>query len=209
MSNLKIEKMILGSVETNCYFIYKEGQTQVMCIDPADNGEKIFSHLKNKGLQVGRILLTHGHFDHILGANQLRSLSSAKIYAYIEEKDVLEDPIINISDQIGISYVVIADEFLKEGDKITVGDLTCTLIATPGHTKGSCCYYFEDEQALISGDTLFLESVGRTDLPTGSGGTLGRSLKNKLMKLPNEVKVYPGHGDTTTIGHERAYNPFC
>lgn len=209
MNSLKIEKMVLGSVQTNCYFIYREGQSQVMCVDPADNGEKIFSHLKNKGLQVGGILLTHGHFDHILGVNKLRSLSGAKVYAYMEEKVVLEDAMVNVSAQIGESYVVEPEVYLSDGDEITVGDVTCTLIATPGHTVGSCCYYFKEDKVLMSGDTLFLESVGRTDLPTGSGGTLGRSLKNKLMKLPDDIKVYPGHEASTTIGHERANNPFC
>ncbi|GFI70355.1 putative metallo-hydrolase [Lachnospiraceae bacterium] len=86
--------------------------------------------------------------------------------------------------------------------------MTCRLIATPGHTKGSCCYYFEDNKILISGDTLFQESVGRTDLPTGSMGVLVRSVKEKLMPLPEEVKVYPGHGESTTIGYEKQYNPF-
>lgn len=101
-----------------------------------------------------------------------------------------------------------ADVYLKDGEEVTIEGMTCRLIATPGHTKGSCCYYFEDNKILISGDTLFQESVGRTDLPTGSMGVLVRSVKEKLMPLPEEVKVYPGHGESTTIGYEKQYNPF-
>ncbi len=98
--------------------------------------------------------------------------------------------------------------YVKDGEEITIAGMTFRLIATPGHTKGSCCYYFEEDKLLISGDTLFQESVGRTDLPTGSMSTLVRSVKEKLLSLPEDVKVYPGHGEATSIGYEKAYNPF-
>lgn len=209
MSELKIGRMVLGSVQTNCFYIYREGQKEVICVDPADQGNKIFTQLQKKGLQISGIILTHGHFDHILGVKELKKLSGAKIYAYKEEKCVLENPSTNVSAQVGSSYVITADEYLEDGALVTIGDMTFNLIATPGHTVGSCCYYFKEDKVLISGDTLFLESVGRSDLPTGSGATLGRSIKNKLMILPDDVKVYPGHGDSTSIGHERIYNPYC
>ena len=102
-----------------------------------------------------------------------------------------------------------ADKYLKDGEKITIADMTCKLIATPGHTVGSCCYYFEEAGILIAGDTLFTESVGRTDLATGSMSALSRSIKERLFALPDETKVYPGHGESTTIGHEKQYNPFA
>ena len=101
-----------------------------------------------------------------------------------------------------------ANTLLKDGEEVTIEGMTFKLIATPGHTQGSCCYYFEEANMLISGDTLFEESVGRTDLPTGSMSTLVRSVKDKLFELPDDVVVYPGHGDSTTIGHEKKYNPF-
>lgn len=104
--------------------------------------------------------------------------------------------------------MVKADVYVKDGEEITIAGMTFRLIATPGHTKGSCCYYFEEDKLLISGDTLFQESVGRTDLPTGSMSTLVRSVKEKLLSLPEDVKVYPGHGEATSIGYEKAYNPF-
>lgn len=210
MADLKIGRLMLGVCQTNCYFVYREGTNDVIFFDPADKGDYIYEKLKEKNLNVKGILLTHGHFDHIWGTNKLRELSGAPIYAYEEEKVLCEDAVTNVSDRMGRPYTVIPDRYLKDGEEITIAGITCKLIATPGHTVGSCCYYFEEDGILVAGDTLFLESVGRTDLPTGSIGamTLVRSIKDRLFKLPDETKVYPGHGDVTTIGHEKKYNPF-
>ncbi len=208
MADLKIGRMMLGVCQTNCYFVYREGQSDVILFDPADRGDYIYETLQKHGFKVAGILLTHGHFDHIWGSKKLRELSGAKIYAYEDEKDVCEDSGLNVSAQAGRAYTVEADGYLEDGDEITLAGMTCKLLATPGHTKGSCCYYFEEDGILISGDTLFQESVGRTDLPTGSMSKLVRSVKEKLMCLPDEVKVYPGHGESTTIGYERENNAF-
>lgn len=208
MSDLKIGRLMLGIVQTNCYFVYREGTSDVIFFDPADKGDYIYETLKEKDLHVKGILLTHGHFDHIWGCNKLRELSGAPIYAYEEEKVLCEDAVVNVSEQVGRPYTVIPDRYLKDGEEITIADMTCKLIATPGHTVGSCCYYFEEAGILIAGDTLFQESVGRTDLATGSAGALVRSIKDKLFTLPDDTKVYPGHGDVTTIGNEKQYNPF-
>ncbi len=139
---------------------------------------------------------------------ELKALSGAPVYAYEAEKEVCEDAVLNVSGNVGRACTVAADFYVKDEEEITIAGVTCRLIATPGHTKGSCCYYFESDKILISGDTLFQESVGRTDLPTGSMSTLVRSVKEKLLPLPESVKVYPGHGDSTTIGHEKKYNAF-
>ncbi|MBR6770624.1 MAG: MBL fold metallo-hydrolase [Lachnospiraceae bacterium] len=208
MAGLKIGRMILGMCQTNCYFVYKEGSKDVILFDPADAGEHLYKTLTEKGFRVAGILLTHSHFDHIWGSNQLRQLSGTQIRAYQEEKQVCEDAEKNVSAQVGRPYTVIPDVYLEDGAEITIADMSCRLMATPGHTVGSCCYYFKEAGILISGDTLFQGSVGRTDLPTGSMGTLVRSIKDKLFILPDEVKVYPGHGDATTIGEEKQYNPF-
>ena len=208
MSDLKIGRMVIGSVQTNCYFVYREGTSDVIFFDPADKGDYIYETLKDKGFNVKGILLTHAHFDHIWGCNKLRELSGAPVYAYEAEKVLCEDAVTNVSEQVGRPYTVIPDRYLKDGEEITVADMTCRLIATPGHTVGSCCYYFEEDGMLIAGDTLFQESVGRTDLATGSMGELVRSIKDKLFTLPDDTKVYPGHGDSTTIGYEKEYNPF-
>ena len=208
MADLKIGRMVIGSVQTNCYFVYREGSNDVIFFDPADKGDYIYETLKEKDLRVKGILLTHAHFDHIWGCNRLRELSGAPLYAYEAEKVLCEDAVTNVSEQVGRPCTVIPDRYLKDGEEITIADITCKLIATPGHTVGSCCYYFEEAGMLISGDTLFQESVGRTDLATGSMSTLIRSIKDKLLVLPDETKVYPGHGDVTSIGYEKQYNLF-
>lgn len=208
MANLKIGRIVMGMCQTNCYFVYPEGKSEVILFDPADKGDYIYHSLRDKGFTVAAILLTHGHFDHIWGLEKLKELSGAKVYAYEEEKEVCENASVNVSKGAGRPCEITADEYVKDGATISVAGMSCQLIATPGHTKGSCCYYFEEEGILISGDTLFQESVGRTDLPTGSMSALVRSVKEKLMVLPADVKVYPGHGESTTIGYEKEYNPF-
>ena len=179
-----------------------KGQTKRLCLN------YIYDTLSEKGFQVAAILLTHGHFDHIWGVEELQKLSGARVYAYEGEKALCEDADLNVSERAGRPCTIKADFYVKDGKEITIEGITCRLIATPGHTAGSCCYYFEDAGILFSGDTLFCESVGRTDLPTGSMSALVRSVREKLLPLPDEVKVYPGHGESTTIGHEKKYNAF-
>lgn len=208
MGKLKIGRLMLGICQTNCYFVYREDTNDVIFFDPADKGDYIYETLREKGFQVKGILLTHAHFDHIWGVNRLQELSGAPLYAYEEERALCEDAVKNVSDQVGRPCTVKPDRYLKNQEEITIAEMTCRVIATPGHTIGSCCYYFEEEGILIAGDTLFQESVGRTDLATGSMGALTRSVKERLFLLPDETKVYPGHGDSTTIGHEKKYNPF-
>lgn len=208
MSDLKIGKMVLSSCATNCYFVYHEGQNKVLVFDPGDRGDYIYSTLKANGFEVDTIFLTHGHFDHIWGCSKLRQMSSAKVYALDAEEELLSSAQMNVSEMAGRACTLKVNEFLKDGQEIEALGFKIKVLATPGHTKGSCCYYFENDGILISGDTLFEESVGRTDFPTGSASELGHSIETKLAPLPDETVVYPGHGASTTIGHERDYNPF-
>lgn len=208
MGSLKIGKITLGVCQTNSYFVYEEGRNEVLFFDPADKGEYIFEALKSKGFQVGAILLTHGHFDHIWGVQKLKELSGAKLYAYEGEEKLCKDSTLNVSAQAGRACSVEPDVLFKDGEEFNLSGISGKVIATPGHTGGSCCYYFEKDKILISGDTLFQESVGRTDFPTGSMSTLIRSINEKLMILPEDVKVYPGHGPSTTIGYEKMNNSF-
>ena len=208
MADLKIGRIVLGSVSTNCYFVYEEGKSKAIVFDPADRGEHIYRGLKDKGLFVAAILLTHGHFDHIWGVEELKKLSGAKVYAWEKEEKLCKSPKLNISEAAGKACSITPDVLLKDEEEICIAGLSCKLLATPGHTEGSCCYYFEKDKILLSGDTLFQESVGRTDFPTGSMSRLVRSVREKLLTLPDEVKVYPGHGDVTTIGFEKKNNPF-
>ena len=204
---LKIGKFILSSCATNCYFVYEEGKKDVIFFDPGDRGEYIYEKLTEAGFHIAAIYLTHGHFDHIEGCNELRNLTGAKVYALDVEKELLEDPATNLSGAFGSAYTVAADGFVKDGDVCTEAGMTFKVIATPGHTKGGCCYYFEEDGILIAGDTLFEESVGRIDFPGGSASELIHSIREKLFLLPDDTKVYPGHGEATTIGHEKEYNP--
>lgn len=209
MSDIRIGRMTLGVCATNCYFLYREGSSEIIFVDPADRGADIYEALKKKGLKIAAILLTHGHFDHIWGAQKLRELSGAKIYALDAEKVVCQDAYVNVSAQAGRKATIDPDEWLADGQELSFAGVSLKVIATPGHTIGSCCYYVPEAGFLVAGDTLFAGSVGRTDFPTGSMSKLIRSIKEKLFVLPDETKVYPGHGEETTIGEEKQYNPFC
>ena len=206
---LRIKSAVLGAVGTNCYLVYNEKTKKAVIVDPADNAPYIKSQCISLGIEPEAILLTHGHFDHIGGAEQLRRLSGAKLYAPLEEKALCMDPYANLSLQFGSKTVVEADQWLSDGQKLTLAGIDFLVISTPGHTAGSTCYYVEEAKILLSGDTLFAGSVGRTDFPTGSMGKLVRSVKEKLFVLPDGTKVYPGHGEYTTIGEEKEYNPYC
>ena len=205
MENVRIGRMTLGVCATNCYFLYREGSQKIIFIDPADRGADIYAALTGKGFLVEAILLTHGHFDHIWGAARLRELTGAKIYALEAEKVVCQDAYVNVSAQMGRKAVIDPDEWLTDGQKLQAADLTLQVIATPGHTIGSACYYVPEAGILVAGDTLFAGSVGRTDFPTGSMSKLVRSIKEKLFVLPEDTRVYPGHGESTTMRN----NPYC
>lgn len=200
-----IRSMVMGPVATNCYYFYNEETGQAVVVDPPVKGGWIHEHLLGKGLKVVAILITHGHFDHISGVEELKTASHAKVYAPLPEKEILSDPSLNLSDE-GIS--VAADQYLTDNEELLIAGIPVRMLLTPGHTGGGCCYYLENEKVLFSGDTLFAGSVGRTDLPTGSFEKLIASIREKLMVLPDEVTVYPGHGESTTIGEERMYNPY-
>ena len=211
---VQVGMFTLGMVGTNCYFVFDEtvtddeGFRHCVFFDPADRGERIFAALTDNKLRVDLILLTHGHFDHIGGADELRTLTGARLGCYNKEEAICKDPYLNLSNDYGMHLKVQPDILYDDGDLIEAAGLSMRLIATPGHTSGGCCFYFEKEKILICGDTLFEESVGRTDYPTSSTSELIRSIKDKLFCLPEDVICYPGHGEVTTIGHEKVYNPF-
>lgn len=208
MADLKIGRMTVGMYGTNCYLVYREGGEQVIIIDPPDAGAKIYDKVKALGFETFHILLTHGHFDHIMGTNELKECAGAKVYAMDSDPRVCEDTRLNVSAQIGHPYVVKADEYFHGDTTFTLGDVEIKVFATPGHTADSCCYYFEEAGFMVCGDTIFEESVGRTDLPTGSGSQLDKSVREKIFTLPDSTVLYPGHGDSTTVEHEKQYNPF-
>ena len=208
MRTFRVERMVLGMIRTNCYLLIREDTGETLIVDPADRADRIEAKLTEEHLTPCGVLLTHGHFDHIWGVEGLKKCSGARVYAYEGEKELCESDSLNVSRDVGRPCTVTPDVLLKDGQKVEIAGMQFQVIATPGHTKGSCCYYFEEAGVLLSGDTLFQDSVGRTDLPTGSMSALVRSVREKLMVLPDDVTVYPGHGECTSIGHERKYNAF-
>ena len=206
---MSIKSMILGPVQTNVYFVINDETKETVLFDPAYAGERIIKYLNDNGLTLKAIFLTHGHFDHITAVSSVVEALKVPVYAAGTEERLLSDGQLNESlDSYGYSVTVKPDHYLNDGDETDVAGMKIKMIETPGHTEGSCCYYLEEQKALISGDTLFAGSVGRTDLPTGSMRQLLDSIESKLMALPDDVDVYPGHGEFTTIGYERKWNPF-
>lgn len=205
---MKIEKFVIGMVSTNCYIVTNEETKECFMIDPGTFRPEIVSHIRSGGLTLKAILLTHGHFDHIMGIDGFLQEFSVPVYACEEEKKLLENERYNASIMYGEGYTFTEAVYVTDGQILDVAGMKIRVIHTPGHTIGGCCYYLEDELVLFSGDTLFQESIGRADLPTGSASALVRSVREKLLILPEAVRVYPGHEEMTTIEMERKYNPF-
>ncbi|MBP3462765.1 MAG: MBL fold metallo-hydrolase [Tyzzerella sp.] len=205
---MKIEKFVLGSMVTNCYLLINEETKELVIIDPATCPDYVVSHVKSNGYIPRAIFLTHAHFDHVMGIDGWVKEFGIPVYLHEDEKKILEDPELNLSGVFGASYSYSDVKCLRDGQELEVAGFVFKVIHTPGHTCGGCCYYCEAEDILISGDTLFYQSVGRSDFPTGSMGTLVRSIKEKLFCLPEDVMVYPGHNDATCIADEKKYNPF-
>lgn len=208
MKKLDLQKCILGMVYTNCYFLKNKETGELLLIDPAASPEKISEKIEEMQAKPAGILLTHGHYDHILAVEDIRKKYGIKVYACSEEQEMLLDPSVNMSGFFGGGCSVRPDVLLKDLDVITAAGFSIQMIHTPGHTVGSCCYYIEEEGVLFSGDTLFYGSVGRTDFPGGSTAEIVRSLHKLVDSLPEETEVYPGHDASTTIGYEKRYNPF-
>ena len=208
MADLKVKRRVLSACQTNCYYVYREGADDIVIIDPGSNGEIVYDDIKGLGFEkVAGILLTHGHGDHTGGARRLKELSGAKIYAYEDEAEIVKDPEKNLSGWFGTAYGFEADEYFHDKQTFTMAGVTFTVFYTPGHTKGGCCYYVEEDGVLFCGDTIFNGSVGRTDFYSGSINELARSIRDRILTLPDETKLYSGHGDRTTVEYERKYNP--
>ena len=208
---MKIECLALGVYQTNCYVIRSsEAVTDCVIVDAGLGAAKLINFIKEKKLNPVSVILTHGHIDHIEGVAALRAeFPDIKVYIHKLDAEMLTEPYTNLSAMTGAPFSVEpADLFLEEQSIIEQAGIKLSVLHTPGHSPGGICLYCEDEGIVFTDDTLFADSIGRTDFPNGNTEQLLHSIREKLFTLPDETKVYSGHGPTTTIGHEKKYNPF-
>ena len=199
----------VGPLRCNCSIVGDEATGEAMVIDPGDDIDEVVGLIQQLKLQVKQIVITHAHIDHVGGAMKLRAITGAPIllnqsdYALLKMLDAQ-------AAWLGMAAPgeVAIEASIGEGESLQAGSLKATVMHTPGHTEGSVCLYFPAEKLLIAGDTLFAGSIGRTDLPGGSFEKIMHSLRDRVMSLPDETVVIPGHGPNTSIGEEREGNPF-
>lgn len=202
------EKIIVGAMQVNCYIVADDDAKKAVVIDPGDDVDAIKAILKKHTLVVAAVVNTHGHLDHIGSDADFE----APIYIHALDEDCLLDGSKNLSSWLGAPFTITSDKItpVKDGDTIRAGSISLEVIHTPGHTRGGMCLLLKDNKPpmLFSGDTLFCQSVGRTDLPGSSTEALLESIQKKLFTLPDDTLVYPGHGPSSTIGSEKRDNPF-
>jgi len=197
---------VVGELGANCYLLASEEGKEAVVIDPGGDAELILNALRENCLLPTYIINTHGHVDHTLANSSLAKATSAKILIHREDAKMLSDPEANLSGWFNQEITSSADELLENGQIIEVSNLKIEVIHTPGHTRGGICLKVKDK--VFTGDTLFASGIGRTDLPGGDYKTLLDSIRQKLLTLPDETIIYPGHGESSTIGQERKENPF-
>lgn len=206
---MKVKVLVVGPMRENCYVVYKEDSKNCVVIDPGEEAEKIFKFIDDQGLKPLAIILTHGHFDHIGAVEILREKYSIHCLSSSIEADLINDNHKNLSiEYLNKSIEFSPDITFEDGEEVVLEDIKFKAILTPGHTSGGASIYFYEDGFIMTGDTLFKHTVGRTDLPTSSFEDLMDSVNYKLMSLDDDVVVYPGHGGRTTIGNERRENRY-
>lgn len=204
---MKIRTMSLGALGTNCYIIYKN--KEALIIDPGSEANKVINFIQENDLKPEAILLTHAHFDHIGAVDEVRNFFDIDVYLHENEADWLEEPRFNGSALYPRQEIKTKkpDHYLKPG-KMELGCFSFEVRHTPGHSPGSVSFLFQEQQAIFSGDVLFRQGIGRTDLLQGNAAQLENSIRKKLYTLDNQFTVFPGHGISTTIGEEKSSNPY-
>ena len=206
---MRITTLPSGALQANTYLAVDEKTNEGFIVDPGGYNKVLTKEVRDNDVNIKYIILTHGHSDHICGVNEHKAeFPDAKIVAYKDEEAMLENPNLNQSPGFGVPYSTKADILVSDGDELKVGDVTLKFIHTPGHTEGGMCIYVKEAKALFSGDTLFRQSIGRTDFPGGSYKEIMDSIRKKLFLLPDDTNVFPGHMGTTSIGFEKENNPF-
>jgi hydroxyacylglutathione hydrolase len=211
LAELIVEAFTVGLLMANCYVVGCEKSERAVIIDPgfgSKESKRIFERVSERGLEIECVVNTHGHIDHTCGNGLVKEKMSVPLLIHKGDATMLTDSRINLSEGVGMTNWASppADRLLEEGDVIDVGELSFKVIHTPGHSRGSISILGED--VVFTGDTLFAGSIGRTDFPGSSTEMIIHSIRNKLMKLPDDMKVYPGHGPSSTIGQEKRSNPF-
>ena len=202
MDEIEVRGSIVGPIRTNCYFVKNKNTGQGFLMDPGDEPRHLEREMEAMGLLPDAILLTHGHYDHILAVNEIKTdYPSCQILISEGERRMVNDQSLN-SGIGGYDYTITPDRYLRDLEEVVLAGIRVVVYATPGHTEGSACFYLPDYGLLFSGDTVFFESYGRCDLPTGSARELRMSLERILGSLPGNTRVCPGHGNLTTVGHE-------
>ncbi len=202
-----LERMPVGMLAANCYLIACEKTNNAAIVDPGGDLEKIMNKVNSNNFEVKYIILTHGHGDHIGATEGIKELTGAEILIHKKDNSLIKDPRKNLSSSInGPNISFSADKLVEDGDIIKLGELSLEIIHTPGHTPGGIC--IKVENTILSGDTLFANSIGRTDFEGGSFEEIANSIKNKLYVFDDSIKVFPGHGPATTLGIEKTTNPF-
>ena len=207
---MEIKRFILGDFETNCFVLRRNTScSECLIIDAGLDPRKLIEFLQKEKLHIDTVVLTHGHADHIAGLHFLRQFQNdLKVCIHSLDTEMLNCPQSNLSLITGFSFTTRADCTLNDGQLIEQAGIELKIIHTPGHTPGGICLYSQKDEILFSGDSLFADSVGRTDFPGGDMAKLTKSIKEKILTLPEETLVYPGHGPMTTIGKEKKTNPF-
>lgn len=204
---MEIIRVPAGVYAANCYIIYSKATKEGIIVDPGGDADDLVEYVKRNDLSIKHIILTHGHGDHIGGVKELKEVLEATIMIHEDDREMLIDGNKNLSTSMAMGTVEIEpDVLLKDGDIIEFGDLKAEVIHTPGHTEGCICIKIGEN--IITGDTLFAGSIGRTDLFGGNYESIIKSIKDKLMIYSDEIQVFPGHGTPSTIGKERVSNPF-
>lgn len=202
---MKVETLVVGPIQANCYLLYDEESKETAIIDPGGEAEKIIKWVNNLSLKPKYILNTHGHYDHVGANDKVREAFDIPVYICENDAHMLgsQQNFFGMTVEPGA-----ADKMMYDGDELVLSGCRIEVILTPGHTKGGCVFYLPDEGICFSGDTVFKGTVGRTDLAGGSFEEIVDSVQNKLAKLPDDTVIYPGHGPKTTFAFERKHNPY-